>query len=165
MHRCVVVPDRLEQLSKRKVSIIALLGLVVLLGALAIWARTSRDWRDEVAGETTITSGSFDPSKVGVRVPNDMAIERLSYVICAHRAACASMGTNHDERFIGDDECGQDQREKLNVELDRAETCVIGIDAVSLDQCVAEIEREPCGQNAHAPRSLALCRASVLCPR
>jgi Family of unknown function (DUF6184) len=131
--------------------------IIIALGGLSLAvALTAACGRGEVKGPdapiTTSTSARI--------ATNDTAIERITTARCDREVACNNVGAgkSYGTREACTNELGHDKRADL-----RAEECPRGISEPDLNDCLADIRSEKCGNPLDSISRLAACRKGKLC--
>ncbi len=97
----------------------------------------------------------------GARIAsNDDAVARITAARCTREVACNNVGPGktYASRERCDAELGHNERADL-----RGGECPGGISAPDLDDCLADIASEKCGNPIDAISRLAACRKAKLC--
>lgn len=127
------------------------LRTALLAAALAASAACRRD-HDEV-GRTTTTSAGLDV------VMNDDAVDRIAAARCAREHACAlAAGVSGEDPAA----CKAQVLIAMRAEL-AVGTCPLGVDRLTLQQCVGTIRALECGTPEAVLDNLSPCRSTQLC--
>jgi hypothetical protein len=93
-------------------------------------------------------------------VSNDDAVTRLTDARCDRAKACNQLGDK--EKYKDDAACRREEKHDLQADL-RPGECPRGIKDEKLQNCIAEIKNEKCGNPFDKISRLATCRTSSLC--
>lgn len=129
--------------------------IIIGLGGLSLAvALTAACGRGEVKGPNVPTTTSAHIAS------NEDAIQRITTARCERELACNNIGAgkSYSTREACTNELGHDKRADI-----RAEECPRGISEPDLNDCLADIRSEKCGNPLDSISRLAACRKGKLC--
>ncbi len=129
--------------------------LIGLSGVSVVALALGACGRGEIRGpDAPVTSTSAHVAS------NDSAIQRITDARCDREVACNNVGAgkSYGTRQACTNELGHDKRADL-----RAEECPRGISEPDLNDCLADIKSEKCGNPLDSISRLAACRKAKLC--
>jgi hypothetical protein len=110
-------------------------------------------------GHENATKTSTTMLTAATPLDNESAVLRVAHARCDHAIACNRVG--EDKTYATRDECMQKMSYHARGDL-RSSACEGGVREHDLDDCVREIENQPCGSSSDlSPRSA--CDRSKLC--
>jgi hypothetical protein len=136
--------------------------ILSVLPFVALTAVACAHEHSNVASTTTTTSGSITVRGAERVAPGEGPIEQIATARCERETRCDQVG--HGQRFESYDHCvGWIRTEETQRLTDEA--CPRGVDSARLDQCVAAMKGERCGDAEDSKSRVAACDAKTLCKR
>jgi hypothetical protein len=139
--------------------------MTTLLVSTAI-AACSRDNERAAANPNTVAANRADddmradPSAQGASAETRSAAASLTQSRCSREQRCENIGAGKKYSSFADCEAeiGNDWREDLN-----ARECSRGVNQAQLDQCLAEVRNEECGNPFDSLGRIAACTQAQIC--
>lgn len=97
---------------------------------------------------------------LGSGVSNNMAVRSIANARCEREQLCGNIGA--EQKFASSDSCEEEIKADWNDELNKYE-CPNGIVRAELDECLADIKKEDCGNPFDTLARVMSCNASDIC--
>lgn len=96
----------------------------------------------------------------GTASPIARSIDRITMARCSREARCNNIGNG--KKYDNREQCQREIRDSAYDSLGPTE-CTSGIDQAQLNECLAAIQGEECGNVIDTIERVAACRSSALC--
>jgi hypothetical protein len=96
----------------------------------------------------------------GVATPTARSIDRITATRCSREARCDNIGS--ERKYSSREDCQSRIEDDAYDSLGPSE-CKTGIEQAQLNECLAAIQSEECGDVIDTIERVAACRSSALC--
>ncbi len=97
---------------------------------------------------------------LGSGLSSNKAVRSIASARCEREQLCGNIGA--DQKFASQDACEQEIKADWNDDLNKYE-CPNGIVQAELDECLADIKKEECGNPFDSLARVMSCNASDIC--